>query len=287
VKSELPRISVITASYNQANFIEQTILSVLDQNYPNLEYIIMDGGSTDGSVDIIRKYESRLAYWMSEKDEGASDALRKGFDRATGSIFAYLNSDDYYMPGALHHVASVFQKTNADVVYGDMYWVDEEGKVVAERRQTPLTRLGILYGGSDFSQPSTFWTQNAYRKAGGFDPAFHFAFDLDLFGRIMANHGKFVFTRRFLSSFRMHSGQKTAQINEVGCSETRKIRERYARFPAKSLSGAILRSIARVQRLAWYIRQGDFFWLIGRIPDRLLSHTAAAGSAGPRSKWMG
>jgi glycosyltransferase involved in cell wall biosynthesis len=287
VNSEPPRISVITASYNQAPFIEQTILSVLNQNYFNLEYIIIDGGSTDGSVDIIRKYESRLAYWVSEKDQGASDALRKGFDRATGSIFAYLNSDDYYMPGALHHVAEVFQKTSADVVYGDMYWVDEDGKVLAERRQTPLTRLGILYGGSDFSQPSTFWTQEAYRKAGGFDPAFQFAFDLDLFGKMIANKGNFVFTRRFLSSFRMHSGQKTSLINPVGCSETRKIRERYARFTEKSLSGTILRNIARVQRIAWYIRQGDFLWLIGRIPDRLLSHTAGAQSAGPRSKWMG
>lgn len=285
--SQLPRISVVTASYNQANFIEQTILSVLDQNYPNLEYIIMDGGSTDGTVDVIKKYESRLAYWTSEKDNGASDALRKGFEHATGSIMAYLNSDDYYMPGALHHVAEKFTRTGADVVFGDMYWVDIQGNVRAERRQTPFTRLGFLYGGSDFSQPSTFWSKDIYCKSGGFDPSFQFAFDMDLFGRFMANGAKFVFTRRFLSSFRMHDAQKTHLINEVGRSETRKIRQRYARFAAKSMPGIVLRNVARVQRIAWYIRQGDLMWLIGRIPDRVLSHTALAESGGPRSKWMG
>jgi glycosyltransferase involved in cell wall biosynthesis len=287
VISEFPRISVVTASYNQANFIEQTILSVLEQNYPNIEYIVMDGGSTDGSVDIIRKYEKRLAYWVSEKDAGASDALKKGFDRATGSILAYLNSDDYYTPGALHHVAEVFTQKAADVVYGDMYWVDAVGKVVAERRQTPFTRLGFLYGGSDFSQPSTFWSRKIYDQSGGMDPSFQFAFDLDLFGRFMASGARFAYTRRFLSNFRMHSAQKTDVINEVGRSETRKIRARHARFSATSVPGALLRNVARVQRIAWYIGQGDLWWLIRRIPDRVLSHTAAAEPAGPRSKWMG
>jgi glycosyltransferase involved in cell wall biosynthesis len=285
--SDLPRISVVTASYNQANFIEQTIQSVLDQNYPNLEYVIMDGGSTDGSVDIIKKYESRLAYWTSQKDEGAADALRKGFALTTGSILAYLNSDDYYSPGTLLHIADIFDKTHADVVYGDMYWVDVTGKVVAERRQTPFTRLGFLYGGSDMSQPSTFWTRDIYLKSGGVDPAFQFAFDFDLFGRFMANGARFAYTRRFLSSFRMHPAQKTDVINDVGRSETRKVRGRYARFHANSIPGSFLRNIARAQRIAWYVRQGDLSWLVGRIPDRVMSHTSAAEAAGPRSKWMG
>ena len=98
---EFPRISIVTASYNQGKFIEETIRSVLDQDYPNLEYIIIDGGSKDESVDVIRRYEKQLAYWVSEKDKGAADAIAKGFARATGEIFAYLNSDDLYLAGSL------------------------------------------------------------------------------------------------------------------------------------------------------------------------------------------
>jgi glycosyltransferase involved in cell wall biosynthesis len=282
-----PRISIVTASYNQASFLEETIRSILLQNYPNLEYIIMDGGSTDGSVDIIRHYEKHLAYWTTEKDEGAADAYRKGFEQATGSIFAYINSDDFYLPGAFHHIAEVFDKTRADVVYGDMHWVNRDAEIVAERRQTPFTRLGFLYGGSDMSQPSTFWTDRIYRDSGGMDPSFQFAFDLDMFGRFMASNANFIYTRRFISKFRMHSAQKTDVINHIGRQETRKIRQRYARFSATSLAGVFLRNVARAQRIIWYIRQGDLMWLISRVPDRLLSHTSAAQAAGPRSKWMG
>src|ERR1043166_4155332 len=111
-------ISIVTPSYNQAAFLEETIRSVLLQGYPNLEYIVMDGGSTDGSVEIIKKYEKHLAYWTSEKDAGASDAIRKGFERATGSILAYLNSDDLYLPGAIHRLVNRLRSVKGDVVYG-------------------------------------------------------------------------------------------------------------------------------------------------------------------------
>src|SRR6266404_3514026 len=116
-----PRITVVTPSYNQAKFVEATIQSVLDQGYPNLEYIIMDGGSKDGSVEIIRRYEKHLAYWVSEKDNGPSDAIGKGFARSTGSILAYLNSDDLYMPGSLKAIADAMSDPNVDVAYGNMY----------------------------------------------------------------------------------------------------------------------------------------------------------------------
>src|SRR5262245_41237730 len=102
-----PRISIVTPSYNQGKFIEETIRSVIDQGYTNLEYIIIDGGSTDESIDIIRRYEKHLAYWVSESDRGAADAISKGFTRATGEIFAYLNSDDVYLPGTLQTIAAV------------------------------------------------------------------------------------------------------------------------------------------------------------------------------------
>src|SRR5437899_10290563 len=114
---EFPRISIVTASYNQGKFIEETIRSVLDQGYPNLEYIIMDGGSQDESVDIIRRYEKHLAYWVSERDQGAADALSKGFARASGEIFAYLNSDDVSLPGALHSIGTVMSDPSIGVAF--------------------------------------------------------------------------------------------------------------------------------------------------------------------------
>src|SRR6185503_2948881 len=165
--------TIVTTSYNQADFLEETIRTVLLQNYPNLEYIVMDGGSKDGSVEIIRKYEKHLSYWTSEKDDGASDAIARGFQRATGSIMAYLNSDDPYLPGALNAVVKVFQqRPQCDFVFGNTYWTDPRGNVLAERRQTPFWPASYLYGGADMQQPSTFWKRELYVKAGGMDPAY-------------------------------------------------------------------------------------------------------------------
>src|SRR5437773_12023032 len=125
--STSPRsISIVTPTYNQAAFLEETIRSVLLQAYPNLEYIVMDGGSTDGSIEIIRKYEKYLAYWISQKDLGPADAIRSGFEKATGSVFAYLNSDDLYAPRAIHDLVNHLQVTKADVVYGNAYWIDDQ-----------------------------------------------------------------------------------------------------------------------------------------------------------------
>ena len=125
-----PKISIITPSYNQGEFLERTILSVIEQNYPNLEYIIIDGGSTDGSVDIIQKYADKLAYWISEKDNGQTHAINKGFKKATGEIVAWLNSDDELCEGALMAVASVFMEHDeADFVFGNQYSIDSNGKI--------------------------------------------------------------------------------------------------------------------------------------------------------------
>src|SRR5262249_46923914 len=129
-----PRITIITPSFNQAQFFEQTIASVLDQNYPNLEYIIIDGGSQDHSVEIIRKYDHRLAYWVSEKDRGQTHAINKGLERATGDIIAYLNSDDFYLAGTLHRVAEYFQQhPDVDLLHGRCRTVNVNGEKIGER----------------------------------------------------------------------------------------------------------------------------------------------------------
>src|SRR3989304_5754921 len=129
--TQYPKLSVVTPSYNQAPFIEETIHSVLDQDYPNLEYIIVDGGSTDGSVDIIRRYSGRLAWWVSEKDRGQTDAINKGFARATGNIFAWINSDDTYEPRAVGQaVKYLTEHSEAGMVYADCNYINEEGRVI-------------------------------------------------------------------------------------------------------------------------------------------------------------
>lgn len=283
---DLPRISVVTPSYNQGAFLEETIRSVLVQGYPELEYIIIDGGSTDGSVDVIRKYEPHLAFWTSERDEGAADALAKGFARTTGEILAWLNTDDVYQPGVLARVASYFrEKPECDVLFGDTYWVDPEGRVLAERRQTPFLPEGYLYGGADLQQPSTFWTRAAYEQAGGIDRSYRFAFDTDLFFRFVVNGADFRHLKRFFASFRLHPAAKSSNEIDVCKEELQRIRETYLKHGYRSAYGRYSRNLSRLRRLFMYMRQGDLGWLVGRVPDRM----RAGGSglaAGPRSEWM-
>ena len=286
ISSSLPSISIVTPSYNQAAFLEETIRSVLLQGYPNLEYIVMDGGSTDGSLEIIKKYEKHLTYWTSQKDAGPADAIRKGFERAKGSILAYLNSDDLYRPGAIHCLINRLKTAGADVVYGNTYWIDDQSRILAERRQTPFSRFAYLYGGADLQQPATFWTQQIYRKVGGMDTSFICAFDTDLFARFASGGARFSHIRRFVACARMQQAQLTEVRFETTVEETNKIRGRHASVPVRSPAGSVLRIIGRMQRLAWYLLQGDALWLIGRIPDRLRARTRAATATGPRSKWF-
>jgi hypothetical protein len=281
-----PRVTVVTPSYNQAAFLEETIRSVLLQGYPNLEYIIMDGGSTDASAEIIKKYEKHLAYWTSQKDGGAADAIREGFEKATGSILAYLNSDDLYLPGAMLNLIKHFETDAADAVYGNTYWIDEDSSVLAERRQTPFSRTAYLYGGADLQQPATFWTRQIYRTAGGMNPSFRCAFDTDLFARFVSKKAKFVHVRRLVACARVQHAQKTELLFDTCKEETDGIRARHAAVPVRSFQGALLRNLGRIQRLAWYLFQGDALWLAGRIPDRFKSGTRAGTATGPRSKWI-
>ena len=284
--SPAPKITVVTASFNQAHYLEETIRSILLQGYPNLEYIIIDGGSTDGSVDIIRRYEKYLAYWVSEKDKGAADAISKGFKRANGTILAWLNSDDVYRPGALRKVGTAFQRDETiDVVYGNTYWIDGTGHILAEKRQTPFSKMAYLCGGADLQQPSTFWTRKIYDKAGGLDGSFRAAFDTDLFFRFFAAEAKFQHIPECLASFRLHSEQISDVMLQKARDELHRLRTRHLPFSPQSFHGKWIRNLARVQRVFCYASQGDLLWLLGRIPDRLMSRFSGAAT-GPRSKWM-
>lgn len=163
MKKDLPKISIITPSYNQARFLEQTIQSVLDQSYPNLEYIIMDGGSTDGSAAIIKKYERHLKYWVSEKDKGQADAVYRGFEMASGDIFGYINSDDYYLPGALHHIAERFaEHPEIQWLIGGCLTVNSNGKIITKFYGAEQNFESLLCCGPVFCQMSCFWRREIF-----------------------------------------------------------------------------------------------------------------------------
>jgi glycosyltransferase involved in cell wall biosynthesis len=278
-----PKISIVTPAFNRRGFIEETMDSVLSQNYPNLEFIVMDGGSTDGTDEIIRRYEKHLKYWASEDDSGPADAIAKGFKHATGTIFASLMSDDLYLPGTLHAIADAMADGSADVVYGNTYWIDGEGKRIGERRQTPFTPMGYLFGGADLQEPATFWTADIYRKAGGVDPAYKFAFDMELFFRFVTSGGRFKHINRFLASFRIHPTSKSSNEFDLCSSEVKRLREKHLPFPFNSPRGTAIRSMERLRRTLRYFQQGDLMWLLGRIPDRLRSRTSGV-IVGPRAR---
>jgi glycosyltransferase involved in cell wall biosynthesis len=213
-----PRITIITPSFNQSNYLEETITSVLNQGYENLEYIIIDGGSTDGSLDIIRKFEDRLVYWVSEPDRGQTHAINKGLERATGDIIAYLNSDDVYAPGTLARVADYWVRhPDVDLVHGRCRFVAKDGGEVGGRTGS-ITRYDeildiwdVWWNGRNFVQPEVFWTKRIADKIGPFREDLHWVMDYEYWLRILRAGGKVGFVDAELASFRRHPDQKSTQ----------------------------------------------------------------------------
>ena len=204
-----PKLTVVTPSFNQVQFLEATIRSVLDQNYPNLEYIIVDGGSTDGSVEIIQRYANRLAWWISEKDKGQTDAINKGFARATGDILAWINSDDTYEPGSFARAAEEFTRhPEMSLIYGHANYINASGKVIGEfpSAQTDYARLRSGY--VHVAQQSAFFRADLWRKVGPLDPTFYFAMDYDLWVRL-AKEAPVRYVPEPWANFRLHGSGKT------------------------------------------------------------------------------
>lgn len=205
---KLPKISIVTPSYNQGQFLEGAIQSVLEQKYPNLEYIVIDGNSSDNSVGIIKRYEKHLTRWVSEPDGGQTEAINKGLKMATGDIWAYLCSDDTYAPGAFRECVRAFeQNPDAAVVYGGCNFIDTKGRVTRVKPSGPFDRRKLLKDNYIF-QPSVFLRHRVLETHGFLDESLHYAMDYEYWLRISL-HERFVYVDRILSNYRLHSSSKS------------------------------------------------------------------------------
>jgi glycosyltransferase involved in cell wall biosynthesis len=236
-------VSIITPSFNQAAYLEQTLRSVLEQDYSHIEYIVVDGASTDNSVEIIKKYESKLAYWVSEKDTGQADAINKGFARATGEIIAWLNSDDYYLAGTVSAAVKIFEEhPEVLLVYGNMLAVDEHGKTFNTLNYKQLTLEDLLCF-QIIGQPAVFMRRAALQITSGLDPAFHFLLDHHLWIRL-AQQGKILHVPQTWAAARYHAEAKNrAKAAEFG-------REAFRILDAAAQDENLAPSLAKVNRRA-------------------------------------
>jgi glycosyltransferase involved in cell wall biosynthesis len=243
-----PLVSIVTPSFNQARFLEATIQSVLSQDYPNLEYLVIDGGSTDGSLDIIQKYAGQIAYWVSEPDRGQTDAINKGFARAKGDILAWLNSDDTYEPGAIGEAARYLQAhPEASMVYGDARLINEAGEEIGRfpARQTDYQKL--LTGYVHIPQQSSFFRGDLWRRLGPLDPNFYFAMDYDLWVRL-AKVAPPHYHPRLWANFRLHESGKTSVADDRCWPEMMQV---YRREGGSWFSWMGVKALVRPYLFAW------------------------------------
>lgn len=204
-----PLVSIVTPSFNQAEFLEATIQSVLEQSYPRIEYIVVDGGSTDGSQAIIERYSDRLSRWVSESDSGQADAINKGFSLAHGEILAWLNSDDTYLPGAVEEaVRFLTAHPEIGMFYGHAYYMDQDGRRMAEYPSAETDHKGLRRGVNTIPQQSTFFRRKVWEMVGPLDPSIFYAMDYDLWVRI-SEVTSIAYHPHPLAQFRIHDASKS------------------------------------------------------------------------------
>jgi glycosyltransferase involved in cell wall biosynthesis len=273
-----PRLSIVTPSYNQGAFLERTICSVLDQGYPNLEFMVIDGGSTDNTIDIIRRYERHLAYWVSEKDSGQSDALNKGFKRATGEFVGWQNSDDVYLPGSFFEAMDALRKyPEVDVAFANRLDVDEDDRITDECRFTPFSLIGYWYEGMSMSNQSAFWRRSIFDKVGYLDESLHAAMDYEFFLRCAFSGIRFRHFRRYWGAIRRHHASKGSVLWPIALKgDCDRIDARYGR---KSILNVPLKFYSTVRRGIYYTLRGDLDYVTRGVVRRTAAAIASSSSA--------
>jgi len=264
--TSLPSISLVTCSFQQGEFIGSTIRSVLAQNYPSLEYLVIDGGSTDRSVAVIRDFESSLDYWVSEPDGGQTEALAKGLALSTGELQGWLCSDDLLLPGTLEKVGQYFAShPEAEWLYGDAVWIDVRGRPIRPKKEMPWNRTLFLFDHNYLAQPSVFWRRRLFDRVGGLQTSWNLAMDSDLWLRFAAvsrpHH-----LRQYLACMRSYPEQKTMSLRSAGRKEDEKLRRREAPMLA-GLPRLPVRVAARVGRITLKALSGGY---AASIPDPVM-----------------
>jgi len=258
-----PKISVVTPSFNQAAYLERTIRSVLDQGYPDLEYIVIDGGSTDGSVEIIRKYADRLAYWVSEPDEGQAQAINKGLQRATGEWVAWQNSDDVFCPGAFAQLAQMASRhPEADLIIGNMNLIDKDDQSLRDIKYVRPTYRALLAEGMVLTNQAAFWRRNLHAQIGYLDETLDCGFDYEWFLRVLNGHRVAAHVNACWGGLRLHEDTKTSKRQEVFDREYRKILEGRQVSP-------LSKKYHQVRRLVLMLGQGDFSYVFRGLVKRM------------------
>jgi len=225
----LPSITIVTPSYNQGRFLEEAICSVLSQNYSRLQYVVIDGGSTDCSRDVIARHASELDYWIIEKDRGQSDALKKGFSRATGDLLGWLNSDDILCAGALRRVAKAYEARPGSIIAGDVEVFTQRKPrewIIRQRHLDVHNMVAIWTGKARYSQPGVFFPRKAYQQSGGLDERLHLCMDLDLMIRMLRNH-PVTYLNEIVARARLHPDSKTCSRGGDQVVEAYRVCRRY------------------------------------------------------------
>ena len=222
--TEPPLVSVVTPSLNQGRYLEDAIRSVLEQDYPNIEHVVVDGGSTDETLDVLRRHPHLR--WVSEPDAGQADALNKGFRMANGEILGWLNADDLYLPGAISAAVEVLRESGAALVHGGWQTVDEDGKTIKQVAAVPFDLEKQLNERNAVAQPGSFFTRAAFEAVGGIDPSYRYAMDYELWlklgSRFQVRH-----VDRILASYRLHPASKTVGEYSGFVPETRRASRRH------------------------------------------------------------
>lgn len=256
------RISIVTPSYNQAAYLEETLRSVASQREHVHEYFVFDGGSDDGSVGIIKRYSNWIDHWVSEKDNGQGDVIRRGFEKATGDVLYWLNSDDVLVPGALKRVHERFnQRPDLDVLTGYAVFIDERSRILNMHRGPHDSPNWLRFGYMRLRQPTCFFRRSAYEAAGGIDPSLHCVLDTELWYRLMNTTDRWGHTDSFVAAHRVHSETKGQRLTEQYQRERSELKRRYRCAKVDIISHTI-------GRIAYYISQAASGRAHSNIRDR-------------------